>query len=163
MQNDTKIYVSKKAAEIVVSIRDHSKEGNGSQKYNGHARKFTVEFIDGTTYESNNSMHVQNHIKDKYDEDGEAMLKEQAEAAIAARAAAVTAEAAKKNTVDKVNYADSNVKKNAEEKAERARELKRARDRRYRQNNLEAVRQRDKEYRRKKRAAIKAQAKEIEK
>lgn len=80
MRNDTKIYVSKKAALIVESIRDHSKEGNGSQKYNGHARKFTVEFIDGTTYESNNSLHVQNHIKDKYDEDGKAML-EQREAA----------------------------------------------------------------------------------
>nr|DAH67921.1 MAG TPA: hypothetical protein [Caudoviricetes sp.] len=156
MQNDTKIYVSKKAALIVESIRDHSKEGNGSQKYNGRARKFTVEFIDGTTYESNNSLHVQNHIKDKYDEDGEAMLKREAEAAIAARAAAVTAEAAKKNGVDKVKYSESNTKKNADEKAARQRELKRERYRRYRQRNLEAVRQRDREYRRKKRAEEKA-------
>lgn len=163
MQNDTKIYVSKKAALIVESIRDHSKEGNGSQKYNGNARKFTVEFIDGTTYESNNSLHVQNHIKDKYDEDGKAMLEEreaelkrEKEAAIAARAAAITAEAEKKTAVDKVKYSESNTKKNADEKEKRQRELKRERDRRYRQRNLEAVRQRDREYRRKKRAEEKA-------
>lgn len=178
MQNDTKIYVSKKAAEIVEAITEIEVDGK---------RIYSCTFIDGTRIDNPNRLELQKGIaqvnkvrrdeiiaaaKKKLDDEAEAIKAKIAaakakkaayEAAIAARAAAVTAEAAKKNTVDKVNYADSNVKKNAEEKAERAKELKRARDRRYRQNNLEAVRQRDKEYRRKKRAAIKAQAKEIEK
>lgn len=178
MQNDTKIYVSKKAAEIVDTIAEI--EVDGKQVY-------SCTFIDGSRIDDTSYLQMQKRIaqvnkvnrdgiiaaaKKKLDAEAEAIKAEIAatkakkaeyEAAIAARAAAVTAEATKAATVDKVNYADSNAKKNAEEKADRARELKRARDRRYRQNNLEAVRQRDKEYRRKKRAAIKAQAKEIEK
>lgn len=160
MRNDTKIYVSKKAAEIVDTIEE--------VEVATVKKKYVCTFIDGSRIDDTSYLQMQKRIAqvNKVNRDGiiaAAEKKREAEAAIAARAAAVTVEAAKKNTVDKVNYADSNVKKNAEEKAERARELKRARDRRYRQNNLEAVRQRDKEYRRKKRAAIKAQAKEIEK
>lgn len=167
MQNDTKIYVSKKAAEIV----DHIEEIEVGGK-----RVYSCTFIDGSRIDDTSYLQMQKRIAqiNKVNRDGiiaAAKKKLDAEAEeIKAEIAAtekeletVTAEATKQTAVDKVNYADSNTKKNVEEKEERRREMKRERDRRYRKNNLEAVRQRDREYRRKKRAALKAQAKEIKK
>lgn len=179
MQNDTKIYVSKKAAEIVDTIEE--------VEVATVKKMYVCIFIDGSRIDDTSYLQMQKRIaqinkvnrdgiiaaaKKKLDAEAEelkakiaaAKAKKAAhEAAIAARAAAVTAEATKQTAVDKVNYAESNTKKNVEEKEERRREMKRERDRRYRKNNLETVRQRDREYRRKKRAALKAQAKEIKK
>lgn len=167
MKNDTKIYVSKKAAEIVDTIKE--------AEVATVKKMYVCIFIDGSQINDTSYLQMQKRIAqiNKVNRDGiiaaaKKKLDEEAKAIKAEIAATekeletVTTKSAKKNSVDKVNYANSNAKKNAEEKADRARELKRARDRRYRQNNLEAVRQRDKEYRRRKRAEIKAQAKGIE-
>lgn len=167
MKNDTKIYVSKKAAEIVDTIKE--------AEVATVKKMYVCIFIDGSQINDTSYLQMQKRIAqiNKVNRDGiiaaaKKKLDEEAEAIKAEIAATekeletVTTKSTKKNIVDKVNYANSNAKKNAEEKADRARELKRARDRRYRQNNLEAVRQRDKEYRRRKRAEIKARAKGIE-
>lgn len=183
MQNDTKIYVSKKAADIVDKIEEIEVDGK---------RVYSCTFIDGSRIDDTSYLQMQKRIAqiNKVNRDGiitAAEKKREEEAAIAARAEAITAAATK---VEKVNYSESNVKKNADRKAaakearktayEKAKakaeaanaaeplvkgspewyERKRINDRKYRERHLEAVRKRDREYRRKKRAAEKAQGAE---
>lgn len=127
MKNNTKIYVSKKAAEIVESI-DTQEVALVSKT--GTKTVYSCTFIDGSRIDNPNYLEMQKRIAhvNKVNREGiiAAAEKQQDEKAERGRAAEVQ---------------------------ETKRELKRKRDARYRANNREAIRERDREYRKKKAAA----------
>lgn len=146
MKNNTKIYVSKKAAEIVESI-DTQKVALVSKT--GTKTVYSCTFIDGSRIDNPNYLEMQKRIAhvNKVNREGiiAAAEKQQAEKAerkrLEAEAAAAKTKPLTQGDIDEAC------------EIERKRELKRKRDARYRANNREAIRERDREYRKKKAAA----------
>lgn len=144
MKNNTKIYVSKKAAEIVESI-DTQEVALVSKT--GTKTVYSCTFIDGSRIDNPNYLEMQKRIAhvNKVNREGIIAAAEKQQAEKAERKI-LEAAAAKTKPLTQADVDESH-------EVDRKRELKRKRDARYRANNREAIRERDREYRKKKAAA----------